>query len=456
MKSFVKFKTLFSHADDRTIEQLSSIYTDREKLFQVIDEITLKSLPKEKVFGKKVLLKPNWVKHNSLQQDEICLRTNDQFVLATLEVILLKRPKSVVLGDAPIQGCNWEKMIKPSFIIEVKNLSEKYNIQIEILDFRRVTFDPAHNDLVLGRRPLSDYVIFDIGKASYLEPISKGNKNLFRVTDYNPDRLAESHSPGIHKYCITKELFDADVIISLPKVKTHQKAGITAALKNIVGLNGDKDFLPHHRLGGKSRGGDCYPGNNLLRYLSELASDNSNRNQGKKVFWYWQKISSILWRLSFPRAEHSLSAAWYGNDTTWRMVLDLNKIAIYGKADGTLSSIPQRQLFSLCDGIIGGQADGPLRPKPLALGIICFTNNSTAADINLATLMGFDPEVISMLTEAKKNDPMADVELYWNNDKINITKIKEYAISTEPPPGWVKYLNMNSGLLKTINSLDEH
>ncbi len=69
-----------------------------------------------------------------------------------------------------------------------------------------------------------------------------------------------------------------------------------------------------------------------------------------------------MWKLSFPKKVHYLVAGWYGNDTAWRMVIDLNKIAIYGKQDGTISKTPQLQPHSLCDEIIGGQGDWPLNP----------------------------------------------------------------------------------------------
>ena len=53
---------------------------------------------------------------------------------------------------------------------------------------------------------------------------------------------------------------DADVVVNVPKLKTHKKAGITGALKNLVGINGHKAFLPHHRKGGSLDGGDAYAG----------------------------------------------------------------------------------------------------------------------------------------------------------------------------------------------------
>ena len=283
------------------------------------------------------------------------------------------------------------------------------------------------------------FLIFDVGKESYLEPITKEGKNEFRVTQYNPDRFILSHKPGMHKYCITKELFDADVVISLPKIKTHQKAGITAALKNIVGLNGDKDFLPHHRIGGTGMGGDSYPGKNYLRYLTELCHDAANRRQGTKAYVFFMRLASVLWRLSLPSQEHQTAAAWHGNDTTWRMVMDLNKIVIFGKADGTLASIPQRTLYSLSDGIIGGQGDGPLKPDPLNLGIVAFSNNSAWHDLAMATLMKMKKEKIPLLQSAKKFliDQKVDVRL--NGTIIDLEKLDLYSTKATMPPGWINY-----------------
>lgn len=53
-------------------------------------------------------------------------------------------------------------------------------------------------------------------------------------------------------------------------------------MKILVGVNGDKDYLPHHRLGAKGYGGDCYPGYNILRSCSEYLLDMSNRHIGEK------------------------------------------------------------------------------------------------------------------------------------------------------------------------------
>lgn len=441
MNYFVNIESLFSSRANRTLYAISAVYDNNSLLEEKIRTVIKNSLSNKNIQGKKVLLKPNWVKHSSVEIDELCMRTHDNFLLAALKVMLEFQPASVLIGDAPIQGCNWNKMISPAFTEKIKRLSDNFGIPVNIKDFRRVAYDPSKNKPHLERNPLSEYTTFDLGRKSFLEPITRQDKSLFRITNYNPDRLAVTHGPGVHKYCITNALFESDVVISLPKVKTHQKAGITAALKNIVGLNGDKDFLPHHRMGGSDSGGDCYPGNNILRYWSELMMDNANRRQGNWAFWSWQKLSILLWRISLPGNEHHLSAGWHGNDTTWRMVLDLNTIAIYGKKDGTLADIPQRELYSLCDGIIGGQGDGPLKPEPLPLGVISFTNHSGLNDIAMATLMGFDINRIPMLFKVKDMSANDKIQLYFNGSPIQLADLNRYVIKTIPPPGWEDFLN---------------
>ncbi|MEN9571752.1 MAG: hypothetical protein RL172_2983 [Bacteroidota bacterium] len=441
VEKFVRINTVSdADAGSKNWQQLNQVYNEPAKLAQMIDAITQDVLTTETVAHKKVLLKPNWVRHSLRPNDECCLRTHDAFVLATLQVVLEKKPASVTIGDAPVQSCNWDRAITEQFLAAVQQLSDKYAIPVMVQDFRRVTFDPKLNNPNLERLPLSDFVIFNLGKQSFLEEVSYQKTNPFRVTYYNPDRLVESHGPGVHKYCITKNLFDADLVISLPKVKTHQKAGLTAALKNLVGVNGDKDYLPHHRVGGTGFKGDCYPGGNYLRYWAELCRDKANRRQGKKSYWYWFKFSSLLWKLSLPGKEHHLGAGWHGNDTTWRMVFDLNKIAVYGRPDGSIAGEPQRVLYSLCDGIVGGQGDGPLHPDPLALGIISFTNHAAFNDVCMGKLMGFDVNKIALLKTAAKMAKDDGAQLYINGQLTNQDALAGYAVETMPPPGWQNYL----------------
>lgn len=439
MNDFVHIFKLFDKPESRNLINLSRFYNNSSVLYEAIKSITEFNLTEGFLKGKKVLLKPNWVKHPLSHADEICLITHENFILVALEIILEKKPDSVLIGDAPIQGCKWEKLFSQTFFFEIRILSEKYNIPVYIKDFRRRKYIVSENKPTEDVRPLSDYIIFDLGKVSLLEPITLPGKTRFRVTSYNPERMALAHSTGVHKYCIAKDVFDADIIISLPKIKTHQKTGITGALKNLVGINGDKDFLPHHRLGGTNRGGDCYPGGSLFRYWSELFLDEANRRQGKKSYWYWQKLSSLLWYISLPGKEHRLDAGWYGNDTTWRMVADINRIALYGKPDGTVSNIKQREIYSLCDGIIAGQGDGPLEPEPLPLGIISFTNNSLANDRLMGMLLSLPVNKIPLLN-IRNIYEKDSCEYTLNGKVISVEDLKQYAAKATPAKGWSNYL----------------
>jgi len=439
MPEFLNLYYFCNGSENRTVEYLSSVYSDKDRLAEVIEEITKEHLNAKTIKGKSVLLKPNWVKHSSKTEDELCLRTNDNFLLSTLTYILKNSPSKVIIADAPIQRCDWKKMLSITFLAELKKLSYQFNIPVEVIDFRRQIINTRQGNVLTEVRPLSDYVIVDTGEKSYLEPVSLPNENRFRVTCYDPDRMREAHTQGIHKYCIAKEFFEADVVISLPKIKTHEKTCITGALKNLVGINGDKDFLPHHRIGGTQRGGDCYPGKSILRYWAELALDRANHRQQSVGSRYWRYLSAILWRLSIPSSEHQLAAGWYGNDTVWRMVLDLNLIAEYGKSDGLISTHKQRQIFSLCDAVIAGQGDGPLRPKPLPLGFISFTDNSPLNDWIMAILMGFNPDKIPILKKTGLSSQGKKITL--NGEDIEMEELARHTQYALPPTGWIKYLN---------------
>ncbi len=49
----------------------------------------------------------------------------------------------------------------------------------------------------------------------------------------------------------------------MPKPKVHKKTGITINVKCLVGINLNKNYLVHYRLGTPSQGGEQYPDNIL-------------------------------------------------------------------------------------------------------------------------------------------------------------------------------------------------
>jgi len=90
------------------------------------------------------------------------------------------------------------------------------------------------------------------------------------------------------------------------------------------------------------------------------------------------------------------SGNWHGNDTCWRMVLDLNQCLFYFDGNGERRKKPLRYL-AVVDGIIGGEGNGPMAPDPKPCGVIVAGTHPAAVDCVAATLMGFDWRKLRLL-----------------------------------------------------------
>ena len=79
------------------------------------------------------------------------------------------------------------------------------------------------------------------------------------------EELNKHHQGTIQEYLLCATPIMADVVISLPKMKTHKKTGVTLSIKNFVGITADKNYLPHHTWGSPKHGGDDYPDTSFKR-----------------------------------------------------------------------------------------------------------------------------------------------------------------------------------------------
>ena len=101
---------------------------------------------------------------------------------------------------------------------------------------------------------------------------------------------------------------------------------------------------------------------------------------------------------------------WYGNDSTWRMATDLLKVIYFADTEGKLHNKVQRRLFSVVDGIVGGENQGPLLPDPKASGVLLGGENFLSVDLVSARLMGFDLNKLKVY-EYLLNDEQFDYQL---------------------------------------------
>ena len=102
----------------------------------------------------------------------------------------------------------------------------KATLVSRVKDFRRTTARYVDGVRVAEENilPEDQFVLFDLGAESLLEPITDDTDD-FRVTCYDPRLMAKTHGKGRHRYLVARDVLDADVVINLPKLKTHKKVG---------------------------------------------------------------------------------------------------------------------------------------------------------------------------------------------------------------------------------------
>jgi len=168
------------------------------------------------------------------------------------------------------------------------------------------------------------------------------------------------------------------------KLKVHSLVGVTLNLKGFVGTQGDKNYIPHHRVGNVLRRGDEHPdlglSQNLLnRYRMWLLTTVLSRrtpvvDRLYRMLFPFQRYAQRLldrwgqFRQGSKYRGNITGGAWYGNDTAWRMALDLSRIVLYSDKEGRLRQAPQRHFFSLVDGVLAGEGQGPYRRPPNPVG----------------------------------------------------------------------------------------
>jgi uncharacterized protein (DUF362 family) len=397
--------------------------------------------------GAKVVVKPNWVHHHNFSDHGLdCLVTHTCVIEAILHYVAKAHPARILVGDAPVQGCNFAALMAAGHVLETIERFTTNNVNVSIKDFRR-TIQPSGS--LGGRvqedcRPMDEFILYDLGSDSALEAITTPDSE-FRVTMYNPDMLKRTHGPGKHQYLIARDVMEADVVINVPKLKTHKKACITGALKNVVGINGHKEYLPHHRKGGSQNGGDCYTGQSHLKSLVEDLLDATNRAQGTMT----RRILADAVRVGMAFAkvvgvDNNYEGSWHGNDTVWRTSLDLQRVLHYGRADGTLADHMQRPVLTITDAIIAGQGDGPLAPTPSELGIMTLGVNTAAVEWVHALLMGLNPQHIPLTREAfvSHRYPLTyfspnDIVVRVNGQPVATSKLyAQHGCAFRAPRGW--------------------
>ncbi len=409
--------------------------------------------------GDRVLIKPNQVLHFTRGRSPLdCLVTHWSliFCMADLTLKQLKGRGSLLIGDAPIQGCDFDLLTKEQTPLAalVSVLQKKYPLPILLVDFRRTvsryTIDSILKPETRTEIPFHDV---DLGIDSLLhnqwQDIIK-----YRTIDYSARLLKKFHQPHSHLFRINQNVLDSDVIINIPKLKTHCKTGITVALKNTVGILAEKQSLPHHRQGPPEQGGDEYEHSIFMQNIETKLWDLLNSTTMTTGRWLVKKVIKTLRRgyqffRPLPLPLNVIGGSWYGNDTLWRSVLDLNRICLYGQKNGSLNSQPSRRYLVLVDGITAGEGEGPLTPSPKQCGLLLAAQNPVALDSVAARLMGFDYRKLPLIYKAGSiskfpliNFPFEKIEMLSNVSDWNhkTTNDSFPSFQFKPSQGWENHI----------------
>ncbi|MFB3892655.1 MAG: DUF362 domain-containing protein [Phycisphaerae bacterium] len=405
--------------------------------------------------GQKVFVLCNFVYHRRANEScEAFLSkcTHASVIRALIDYVLLAvgESGSVQFGNAPLQSCRWDAVLRDTGAAEVLAFYKDAGAPVQAQDLRLFVAPRNAWGLLTGveRRSENRGLAIDLAGRSLLAPLDS-DSTRYRVLDYDPARTDACHGRGKHIYVVNKAVLESDVVVSVPKLKTHEKVGITCTIKGCVGAIGHKDSLAHHRQGPPSMGGDEYPRDPLgiLRALSRLhdrvyaASPDSRGGRALRV------LDRIL-RKGAGKLVTGTGGGWWGNDTAWRMAVDIARIVRHADRQGLLHDQPQRVHIAMVDGVVGGEGTGPLKPSPVNTGAVLFSDSLVAADTICAILMGYPPEALPMIREARRLESLplaAGDELSgpavvngqtWSLERLRAAVKHKYA----PPPGWAARL----------------
>ena len=409
--------------------------------------------------GNTVFIKPNFIRdYHQNRIDVFCVITHGSMIRAVIDfaLIALKGEGRIIVADAPIVAASFENIKNLVCLDQVFEFCRKgSDVEFQYFDIRKEAAI-MKDGLILDRSKLQGdprgYVPVDLKEHSEFIDISSSFEK-YRGSDYDKDETLIHHNSDKNEYLLSKSILESDVVISIPKFKTHQKTGVTINLKGMIGINGDKNWIPHFRIGGPNKDGDEFPNKSMFRNLQSLIEDKVKQKIYNSSLWskvFAGKIRQIqkglVKRLDIKEIR---SGAWHGNNTLWRSVLDLNKILVYSDAQGHLHDSPQRKFLSVVDGIICGDGDGPLIPRPRPEGIVVAGINWLAVDICVARLMGFDFMKIPILQkplESKKYKLMdfgvEEISVKSNTEDFDNLMSDDFdnSLNFEPAPGWLKAL----------------
>ena len=404
--------------------------------------------------GNIVLIKPNLVtpyhylgesaRYSTIVHGSVLRPIIDYAALA------LKGKGSIIIADNPLEHVAFRDILEITGIeTMVSNLMKDghIDIPIQVLDLRPRILKETKNGRFCHEAQAGDplgYLTIDLGKSSLFSNFDDDPEiHYYTLADRTIDHLdprytGESqtdryHNPNSHKYVVSKSVLNADVIIDVAKMKTHCKAGTTLTLKNMIGMVYLKDCMPHHRPGLPPKGESFshYPASH---YVSARKLYRSLRHKIQiHRFPGFRALRNYLQKKKILISQHVEHGNWEGNDTIWRTILDLMRIAIYADKEGVMKDSPQRTFFGLIDGIVAQHGNGPIAGEHVIASIIFGGFNPVVVDCLAIKAMGINPQAVKSVSKAAEIEKW---KLIPENFDISLPGVELPQYNFRLPNGW--------------------
>ena len=359
--------------------------------------------------GMTVFIKPNTVVHKHEKNKNLfSVIVHPSIIRVVLDYVCkaLENNGKIIIGDSQLYSSDYDKMLETSGLGE---LLQWYRTQTKVnLEWFDLRLNRARRTLLYGRwarvkieRDPLGYQFVNLGDDSRFVGI---DPSRLRIAVASHKNMYKHHSAGKHEYLFPRSFLKCDVVINIAKLKTHRRTGVTLALKNYMGIPAYKDSLPHFMTGSKAEGGDQYINPSKRKKIITFLHDTVQTNRFLPVKFVCAVIKKLLWNSHFliPFKDDIYEAMWWGNDTLWRTLSDLNQAVEYADKQGVIQQNPQRKQLAIIDGIIGGEGDGPLACDPVNSGVLFAGTTPAAVDAVAASFMGFDVQKIPLIKNAFK------------------------------------------------------
>lgn len=406
--------------------------------------------------GNTVLIKPNFVRGTHIwgEKGVQAMITNLSIIRPIIDYVLLASRGNVriIIGDAPMRGSDWDAILNHSKVQQLIDFYRNKGYQIELIDFRKDLVinnkDQVYEKTVPNpARTMQDYVEVDIGQDSMLCEIIDSNYN-FEMGGVKRGTISRYHNEKHNTYLFPREALEADVFINVPKLKTHRMAGLTCAMKNLIGINGEKERIAHYRRGVKNQNSDEFEKFYLKIYLREriwtFLKTIEKPWSRKLMTWGKRFVQKYIWRGKTFEETYALNppkeyreGGWRGNDTLWRCAVDINRILLYADREGKMHDEPQRKYLCIVDGVIAGEGEGPLANTPKKAGVVMGGTNPVMVDYAAARVMKFDYRMLLMIRRAF--EPHKFALIYKKPEEVQIgsnVAEDEYCMDFVPTSGW--------------------